>query len=383
MTPRERFLHTVGGKKTDRVPLDLLGFNGHNSPTVDGFIDFPSYQEVFLSNDPGRAEIQERIQAQTTIQYPIHSRVNRYLVTPPQRIQETVVKHSASEIIIHRTVDTPKGPLMAIVSRDKNNIETIWTQKYPVETREDLKKIASIPWELPEHLQPPASSIFQDDPPGRHVYYTYVSSPFVCVAGLMKFEQFLMWAVTEIALIDELVELCTERILKVLDVLLPQPGIDVVWMGGSEWLLPPMGSPEMYRKYVHEPEQRIIRKVQEAGVFCQIHCHGKVKNTIQQVIERGADLFEPVEPPPDGDITLKEAKALSQGKMTLVGNIEAHLLINGTTNEIRDAVAAAFEGGKERMILSQSAALTEPVLTRKAVENLHTMIDTWEILSVK
>ena len=206
MTPRERFLQTLRGKETDRVPLDLLGFNGHNSPTVDGFVDFPSYQELFRVNDPGRAEIEERIREQTTIQYPIHSHVNRYLVTPPQRIQETVVKQTAEEIVIHRTIDTPKGPLMAVVSRDKDNIETIWTQKYPVETLDDLKKIASIPWELPEHLQAPDPRAFPDDPLGRHVYYTYVSSPFVCVAGLMKFEQFLMWAMLETALIDELVE---------------------------------------------------------------------------------------------------------------------------------------------------------------------------------
>ena len=104
---------------------------------------------------------------------------------------------------------------------------------------------------------------------------------------------------------------------------------------------------------------------------------------MQQVIERGADLFEPVEPPPDGDITFKEAKALAQGQMTLAGNIEAHLLINGTSDEIREAVAAAFEGGKERMILSQSAALTEAVLTKKTVENFHAMIDAWETLSVQ
>ncbi|MCP4402365.1 MAG: hypothetical protein GY801_34295, partial [bacterium] len=349
LTSRERFLQTLRGEKTDRVPLDLLGFNGHNSPTVDGFIDFPSYQEPFRVNDPGRAEIEKRIRGQITIQYPIHSHVNRYLVTPPQRVQETVVKQTAGETVIHRTVDTPQGPLMAVVAHDKDNIETIWTRKYPVETLEDLKKIASVPWELPEHLQAPDSEHFKDDPIGRHVYYTYVSSPFVCVAGLMKFEQFLMWAIMETAFIDELVERCTERILQVLDVLLSRPGIDVVWIGGSEWLLPPMGSPEMYRKYVHEPERRIIRKVHEAGALCQIHCHGKVKNTIEQVLERGADLFEPVEPPPDGDIAFKEAKVLAQGRMTLAGNIESHLLVNGTPDEVRKAVTAAFEGGKEHM----------------------------------
>lgn len=383
MTPRERFLNTLAGKITDRVPLDLLGFNKHNSPTVDGFIDFPSYEEVFRRADPGRVEIEERLREKTTVQYPIHSWINRYLVTPPQRIEEKILKRTDAEIEIERIIDTPKGPLIGVVSRNRESIETIWTKKYPVETLEDLKKIASILWELPENLQPPDASKFPGDPLRRHIHYTYVSSPFVCVAGLTKFENFLIWSLTETQLIDELVEECTTRTLQTLEVLLSRPGIDIVWIGGSEWLLPPMGSPDMYRKYVHEPERQIIEQVHEAGGFCQVHCHGRVRDTLEQVIERGADLFEPVEPPPDGDITFQEAKALAQGRMTLAGNIELDLLVNGSQEEIIEAVSAVFEGGKERMILSQSAALTSPILSQKTVDNLHTLIDVWEALSIK
>jgi len=108
-----------------------------------------------------------------------------------------------------------------------------------------------------------------------------------------------------------------------------------------------------------------------------VHCHGNVRSTLEAVIERGADFFEPVEPPPDGDITMAEAKSLAAGRITLGGNIEARLMAYGSAEEVERATRAALEGGKQRMVLGT----TEGPLARMSAEmvrNYHRLLDVWE-----
>ncbi len=111
-----------------------------------------------------------------------------------------------------------------------------------------------------------------------------------------------------------------------------------------------------------------------------VHCHGNVRSTLEMVIERGGDFFEPVEPPPDGDITFAEAKSLAAGRITLGGNIEARVLENETPDVVEKAVRAVFEGGTDRMILKLTAGPVSAV-TKDMAANYHRVVDVWEELS--
>lgn len=369
MSPRERFLKTLRGEKADRVPIHLLGFN------------FPNWESIASLRDPARREIAERIFDQTIFTYDVPSYVNRYMVTPPQRIRVVRKIETEEGVTVVSEIDTPKGKLTAVTSRNRMSGNTTWTVKYPVESLEDIERIRSIPWELPKGLRPLDPDELPPDPLGRMVIYTRISSPFVCVAGMMRYEMFLELCATDLDLIKELTAECERRIMDVLEVLLSKPGIDVVWMGGCEWLTPPMASPRIYEELVQEQERRIISRVHAAGALAHIHCHGNVRSTIKLVLERGADYFEPVEPPPDGDITFAEAKKMVGGEMTLGGNIEVRLLEYGEPDEVEMAVKAAFEGGKERMVLQTTEGPLSPLMSERMRINYHRMIDVWEKLS--
>ena len=65
-----------------------------------------------------------------------------------------------------------------------------------------------------------------------------------------------------------------------------------------------MGSPTLCRELVQPFGRKVIEGIHAAGAVSHIHCHGNVRSTLELAIERGGDFFEPVEPPPDGDITL-------------------------------------------------------------------------------
>jgi len=368
MTPRERLLRTMRGEAADRVPLVLPGFQLSSRPALKAI------------HDPYRHLIAERVFQDMHFDVGVGSSVNRYLVTPPQRMRHDRRPLPGGERETYGAIDTPKGEL-TFHTRYAPASRTTWALKYPCETLADIEKIASVPWELPPGVKPPQ---LDDLPPSferRGIVRTGISSPFVCVAGMMPYQTFLLLCATELGLIEELTEICRRRIVAVLEVLFSEPGIEYVWMGGSEWVTPPMGSPALYDALVQEQERSIIDYVHaHSDAVVHVHCHGHVRHALARTIERGGDYTEPVEPPPDGDITMAEAKALAAGRMTLGGNIESRVLCNEDEAATAQAVRAAFEGGKGRFVLSPTEG-PSPVLGEREFRNWMTMIDVWEELS--
>jgi len=381
MTPRRRLLTALKGGQGDRVPLMLPGFN------------FRTREAIEAHPDPLRRAVAHRVFDHVTYSVQVPSYVNRYLVTPPQRIRSKTTSLSNGFNETHGVIDTPKGELTFTTQYDPLS-GTTWTLEYPVKTLDDVERIASVPWELPEDLKPPDLDNLPPDFAQRGILDTRISSPFVCVAGMMRFEQFLEWALTERALMLELTEVCRTRILDVLTVLFSEPGIEYVWIGGSEWVTPPMASPRVYDAFVQEQERSLIEYthipplippdggeiVWGRGRVVHVHCHGNVRHALPRTIERGADYTEPVEPPPDGDITMAAAKALASGRIALGGNVECRVLCNEDEATTEAAVRTAFEGGKARFVLRPTEG-PSPRMTEREFRNWMTMVDVWEALS--
>jgi uroporphyrinogen-III decarboxylase len=124
----------------------------------------------------------------------------------------------------------------------------------------------------------------------------------------------------------------------------------------------------------------VIERIHASGAVCHVHCHGNVRSTLERVIQRGGDFLEPLEPPPDGDITFAEAKAIAEGRITLGGNVESRILETGDADAVEAATRRAFDGGKERMVL-QTTAGPISTMTPRLIENYHRLIDVWEELS--
>jgi hypothetical protein len=123
-----------------------------------------------------------------------------------------------------------------------------------------------------------------------------------------------------------------------------------------------------------------IESIRSAGAPAHVHCHGNVRSTLELVIQREADLFEPVEPPPDGDITLAEAKAVAARRITLGGNVESRRLEMEDAAAVEEASRKAFEGDKTRMVFQTTSGPIRQ-MTPKLIRNYHRLIDVWEELS--
>lgn len=376
MAPRERLLATIRGGMADRVPLELPGFR------------FATAEDIGLHADPLRREIAGRILEECTYRVRVPSHISRYLVTPSQRIRHSVRMLQNGNTRTESSIDTPRGELTSVTEHD-SRAQTTWTLKYPVETLDDIAKLAAVPWEMPEHLAPPSelSQVMQELGTARFrrrgICETRISSPIVCVAGMMSYEMFLELALTERELIVELTEICRQRIVDVLEVLLPEPcdALEYIWLGGSEWVTPPMASPALYDTYVQEQEKSIISYIHNrSDAIVHVHCHGHVRHALARCIERGADYTEPVEPPPDGDITMAEAKQLAGGKITVGGNIECRILCNEGPDEVERAVRAAFEGGTFRFVLQTTEGPT-PHMSQREYRNYTRVVELWQQLA--
>ena len=294
MNPRERILRTLRGQKADRVPLVLPGFICRSRDDLERI------------GDPLRRKIAERIIDETDFRIQVPPHINRMLVTPPQRIRTEHRNLPNGNRRTFGTIDTPLGELTFVTEWSPRS-QTGWQVKYPVEDEQDIKKIASVPWELPEKLSPPDMNSMPEGFSERGILTTHISSPFVCVSGMMSYEWFLELCFLDLDLIKELTEICRQRVLDCVKVLLSRPGIEYVWMGGSEWVTPPMAPPTIYDALVQEQERSIIQYIHEnSNAIVHIHCHGRVRDALPKTIERGGDYTEPVEPPPDGDITMSD-----------------------------------------------------------------------------
>ncbi len=365
MTPRKRLLTTIRGGAADRVPLVLEKFHCV-SPA-----EFA---------DQLRREIAERVNSQMTFDVYAPTGLNRYLVTDPRHITE--VSRTADDngdTTIVSEIATPKGTLTAVVLED-HVTDTPWTVKYPVESLADIEAIRSCEWEVAAGTGPTDVTDRPVEFAERGISRLVVASPMVCVAAMMSREMFLELCITDLPLLTELTEMCMQRTLATMDVVLAGGEVDYVWMGGCEWLTPPMASPQVYEALVQPFEEPIIAATHEAGAVAHVHCHGNIRDTLELVIARGADMFEPCEPPPDGDMTFAEAKAAAAGRVTLGGNIEARVLECEDESAVEQACRAAFEGGKQRMIL-QTTAGPYSQMTPQTLANYHRMIDVWEELS--
>jgi len=227
-----------------------------------------------------------------------------------------------------------------------------------------VERILSVPFRFDK---PDLAGFFADRERlgDRGVMQVGVSTPMVCVSRLFHFDQFLEWCAAEHDLIDRLIRTVFERIHVKLEWLLQQGIGPTFWFGGSEQATPPMMSPRYYDDFVVKYDGRLFDLVHRYGQLVHVHCHGKIAATLPKLVERGVDSLDPVEPPPDGDVEMGEAKRMVQGRIALLGNVEFRHLEFAEPDEIEEMVQhAILDGGKEHCMLYPSARAISSISDR-------------------
>jgi len=283
----------------------------------------------------------------------------RFLEAPEEFTEERPVESLGAGLTRHTTVlHTPKGDL-AWWYDEQEGIETLWDTGKPVNSLADVDKMLSVPY----RFTPPPASEFD-----AYRAYRSASGPFciggisvnsmvAMLVGMIPYELVLEWMATEPevirALADAWLTRTTEKVVFLLD-----QGVGPFWhFNGVERACPPMMGPRQWEEWVVPYDGAVMRLIKERDPqnLIHVHCHGRVGTLLRSFREMGVDSVDPVEPPPQGDITMAGARERVGPDMTLFGNIQFLDMERATPDEIETLVRRAIEEGGPRVWLHPSA----------------------------
>jgi len=364
MNSRERLIKTLHGEETDRVPISLYEFDGFYD---DWIYDHPEYVKIL-----------EYAEGKTDKMYfwtPSDGKpVLFYGVIDEEGLERTTWEEKESTYS-KTVIRTPKGTVSSI-SRQDSGVHTSWMIQRLCKNEDDAKKILSIPY---EPWCPPVDSFFKLDKKlnGSGIVMGDIPDALCLTVELFGLTEFLKMYVTRRRLILELMDFFHGRILNYLRHLLTGGAVTLYRIVGPEYATPPYLHPREFGKLVTSYDADLVDLLHRYGGYARLHSHGRVGRVLSHFREMGVDAVDPLEPPPDGDIELSEARKILGSEVTLIGNIEERLFEVGSKGDIEEAVKKAIMGGADDggFILCPTAMPLTTPLSRKVQDNILFYID--------
>ena len=377
MLNRKNFIAAMLGKRIGQVPLLMReGFEYWWEPRGKD-----AFRAAWMAEGQYRRLIQGVKEAQVYIlcqEQPLL--FNRFMMTSTNRIQTKIKEVDENTRDIYGQLHTARGVLKFRDSVFRNQC-TQWNMEVPVAELEQMEALLETPFEIDmEEVELTAGHVrdMVERLDERVIYQFFIPSPIVAISRCMDFEMFLEASLTERELILEGLKEITRRQLLMLDAVVPKlPEHIVFWMGGSEQCAPPMMHPEAFDLFVEPYDSQIVEKIHSYGYAVGCHCHGKVKHALGVMKRIGYDATEPVEPSPQGNVSMREGFEIASGKMTLIGNLEWADLELCSQEQIRERVRALGECKHERLIVASSAGPITSV-TSKLVDNHLAWLEAYE-----
>ncbi|MDP6355501.1 MAG: uroporphyrinogen decarboxylase family protein [Planctomycetota bacterium] len=304
MTPKQLMLAAIEHRTVERLPAATYNFHPLRS-----FSQETAYQPMLdaLSNAEG-----------VGILCKCSARRQQ-----GERDERTTVERQdlGDKSVTTTRIETPKGPLQQIFQTPLG--QPGYRMEPFIKDDADVARLLSLPSEPAQTDLSPARE-FHDELGELGLAYVSYSDPFYSVAHWFDFEDFVMRCVVDLSVIQELVEREFERIKSELRTTLAQSrGCEFLfYTGGPEVATPPMMAPKYFELLVTPYQKSLVAMIKAAGQHASIHCHGRVKEVFDQILEIGPDALEPLEPPPQGDIGLTEALSRAEGRLCLMGYIQ-------------------------------------------------------------
>ncbi|MEK7477291.1 MAG: uroporphyrinogen decarboxylase family protein [Candidatus Coatesbacteria bacterium] len=262
------------------------------------------------------------------------------------------------EKFLEARVKAPGGELRQ-VSKTIPGVATTWTVEHFLKTDRDVETFLSIPYE-PVAYDASGWTAELAKIGDRGVLMPGLADPMCRAAELFEFGEFTVRAATEPETFRRILDFFARGVGDYLRAALESGVQGVFRVVGAEYATPPYLKPVQFREYVLDYDAPLIERIHRAGSLARVHCHGRVRDVLPMMVEMGADLTDPVEPPPSGDVTLDEAYEITGGRLAMCGNIEIREIETMSIPELDARIRDACETGKRRgrFLLAPSA---EPI----------------------
>ena len=363
MNSTERLLAVHRGEVPDRVPISTYELGGWND-------------EAFENRQESYRGLMDFSRGKTDCMYMCG------VAVPNVRADEHDVTveqwDDGDQHVTKRVTHTPSRDLARVTSHN-DTVNTTWTREHYVKDLDDLVAYLDLPYEAGEPDFTGLEKAWADLDGTRGLPMVSVGDPICELAEAFEFGNFTVHAITETeavsAALDQLHERYSERLRRILT----GPVENVVFrICGPEYATPPYLPPEMFRLFVTRYDAEYIRMIREAGGFPRLHSHGKIGRVLDQIAEMAPDALDPLEPPPDGDITIAALKRAVGDRICLTGGIELKFLEAETTEYVEGLVRSTMAAGKPggRFIIMPTSAPINIPLSPKTEENYRRFIET-------
>jgi len=330
LTRKERMLAALRRKPVDLVPFTTYNLHPYTGSYQEGE---PSYDEL-MKLVVAKAGMLCKVNPKRIASKRMESFVENKVETPEDRVIHTTILH------------TPQGDLRSIDETPHN--QPHYKTEHFIKTDEDIERYMSLPYE-PHEYDIANMVAFEKELGDRGLIYTSYADPMFVAQSLFGSEEFWMRCLTNLPSVIRLIEHLFEPMLE--DTrrhALACKGHDFVFQtDGPEVATPPMLPPRLFKELVTPYQKRLVEAIHNAGFLCMIHCHGKVRLVLEDIIATGADGLEPIEPPPQGDIAIEELMPICEGRLSLMGHIqdqEFYTAPPGTMTEHVEQIARAVRG---------------------------------------
>ena len=106
-------------------------------------------------------------------------------------------------------------------------------------------------------------------------------------------------------------------------------------------------SPETYREMVLPSVGRLANALKKENAFTYLHTCGFISDRLEMMAESGVDGLECLDPPPLGDVILRDGKKRVGQQIFLKGNIDSvNVLLRGSDKSVDESVMECLEVGK-------------------------------------
>jgi len=369
MTSRERLLALLHGEPTDRIGLHLLGVR-------------PWTPWWLKDRHPSYAPLIELARGQGDILSPIGFETGFCCTAAPLHqttFAEDVPGHG--DVEHHVTiVEGPHGPLRQVVALHRIERETMTVEHY-VKTPDDAENVLAIPY-VP--VRPDMAPFVERDRavgPRGLAMIGLGTDPIGLVHGLLGTERLAVWSVEHRDLIHAMLREFLRRLLDVVRQFAAS-GLHrqmplLFFHTGAEIVAPPIHGPADFHDFCTRYDTQLHAAIHEAGGRIRVHCHGRLGRILEEFIAAGVDILQPVEPPPEGDVLLEDAKRRIGHDMLIEGNLQFSRLATDPPHEFRCLVERTVAAGKPggRFILCPTASPYWPQLPQLALTNYRTMVN--------
>lgn len=371
MTRRERLLNSLTGKPVDRPPVSFYELNGLDENPAD-----PDPFNIFA--DPSWKPLLDLTRDQTDriVMRGVGTRAIQPDALAELTTDETQIEQGSR--FIRRTVRAP-GRKLTQRTRQDPDVNTVWTLEHLLKDSDDLHAFLRLPPRAFQGTVDPTPVLAAEAALGDSgIVMIDTPDPLCLAASLFDMAEYTVTALTEPVLFRALLErFATWLLPHTAAVAAALPGR--LWrIYGPEYAAPPYLPPHLFREYVGTFVTPMIAAIHRHGGYARIHCHGNVQAILPDIVAMGADALDPLEPPPQGDVELRDVRRRYGRELTLFGNLEIADLENLPPERFAEKVRRALDEGTagdgRGFVLMPSACPYGRQLAARTLRNYETMV---------